>query len=141
MGGIDALVETEDEELTRPRPPLRRGGGGGGTFEAVVGGDCDKGRDSTDSSSDIGVERSELVNGFGLSWLCLRESGGAGGSRFCELGLAWVLDESELNSRLGIEMGSLLVSTARPGFDEGGKGGSGLSISEGVPGDLGVGWL
>ena len=40
VGGNEAVVEVEDEELTRIRPPVRRGGGGGGTFEMVAGGDC-----------------------------------------------------------------------------------------------------
>ncbi len=94
-------METEDDEFTRERPPARRGGGGGGTVDAVDGGD----RATPEKSGfDIGVDLSEFARGFGFSWLCLRESGGVGGSRFCDIWRFGTLADSEYVSRLGMEI-------------------------------------
>lgn len=91
---MEALVETEDDELPLMRPE-RRGGGGGGTFVVIEDGDEDRrGAETVGPSSDIGVERSEAARGLGLR-LCLRDSGGGGALRFCGAGLACLSDDPE----------------------------------------------
>ena len=131
--GIEAPVEAEDEELARTRVPARRGGGGGGAFEIVVGGDRDSSRGSAVIASDIGVDRSDIGEGFCFSWLCLRENGGTGGLRFWVVGL----DGKEVGTRLK-SAAEELVSTAKTFVwgEETGNGGKGLSASLDVCGDL-----
>lgn len=98
VGATDAVVETEDDEFILTGPPVRRFGGGGGALEAVVGGDCAA---PERSGSDTVVDRSALAMGLGFSWLCLRESGGVGGLRFCDIWLFCTSAGSKYISRLG----------------------------------------
>lgn len=136
-GPMDALVETEEDELPLVGPE-RRGGGGGGTFGVTEDGDEDRCTESTGPSSEIVLDRSEAANGFGLR-LCLRDSGGGGALRFCGVGLACMSGELEWDGRLATSTPMLVVSVVCPAFDAEGRAGSGLSALLGVAGDVGVG--
>lgn len=128
------LVDTEDEEFSRTRP-ARRGGGGGGAFELAFGGDRDNSTGPVQASSVIGVDRSGLlVKGFALSWLCLRESGGAGGLRFCAVVLNGASSDLKYESRMSLSVDSMGLCVKGRVFGGGGRGGSGLSTSPWVPG-------